>query len=66
MKKVGRKGLEKNGTHIMTTIFFPQALRLFDVIKQYTANVPECYIRPSYGTTACRDSLGIPCGLRNN
>jgi hypothetical protein len=52
MKKIGTKVLDKNETHFMTIILFPQVLMLFDVIEQYTANVPECYILPSYGTTA--------------
>jgi hypothetical protein len=52
MKKFGTRVLEKNETHFMTSKFFPQVLMLFDIIKQYTANVPECYILTNYGTTA--------------
>lgn len=51
MKKVGAKALEKNETHFTTIILFPQILRHFDIIKQYIANVPECYIHPSYSIT---------------
>jgi len=52
MKKFGTKVLDKNETHFMTSILFPQVLMLFDIIKQYTANVPNCYILMNYGTTA--------------
>jgi hypothetical protein len=30
---------------------------LFDIIKQYTANVPECYILMNYGTTAWNQTM---------
>jgi hypothetical protein len=50
MKKVGTKVLDKNETHFMTLL--PQNIMLFNITKQYTENVPECYILPSYGTTA--------------
>jgi hypothetical protein len=43
MKKFGTKVLDKNETHFMTSIIFLQVLMLFDIIKQYTADVPECY-----------------------
>jgi hypothetical protein len=52
MKKFGTKVLDKNETHFMTTIIFPQVLMLFDIIKQYTANVTECYSLTNYGSTA--------------
>jgi len=52
MKKFGTKVLDKNETHFMTSILFPHILMLFDIIKQYTANVPECYILTNCGNTA--------------
>lgn len=52
MKKFGTKVLDKSETHFMTSIVFPQVLKFFDIIKQYRANVPECYILTNYGTTA--------------
>jgi hypothetical protein len=51
-KNEGTKFLDKNETCFMTSILLPQVFMLFDIIKQYTANVPECYILMNYGTTA--------------
>jgi len=52
MKKFGTKVLDKNETHFMTSIIFLLVLMLFDIIKQYTADVPECYILMKRGITA--------------
>jgi len=47
----------------MTSILFPQILMLFDIIKQYTANVPECYTLTNYGTTAWNQTVASHVGF---
>jgi len=57
MKKFGTKVLDKNETHFMTSIIFLLVLMLFDIIKQYTADVPECYILMKRGITAWNQTM---------
>lgn len=63
MKKFVTKVLDKIETHFMTSVIFLQVCMLFDIIKQYTANVPECYIPTNYGTTAWNQAMASHVGF---